>query len=1200
MALGLALPVVAQTPNDDAAMQLLNAASKAYNEGNVPFAAEKFREFLQKFGGHKNAAAARYGLGLALLEPPLRDYPKAIESLLAAANDAAFDKRPQAYYYAATARRMMGLAELQRGWANPAEMPQRQQAAAPHFREAAQLFRQALEAFEKTQPPQTDWQVRCRCDAAEMLLHLQQPKEARQLLGPLFKDGKPPSSAWTALANYHYGVACYLQGDYPAAARALEGLAPFDQPFGLHARYLRGRIHLADGELAEAAVAMNAVLADYDRLKKAAAAALAQPDRFRNDPWERERLETLTRLPPPEYVAGAAFHAACIDYENGKFADALTKFQLFVKDYAHSKLKDDALLRAGMCQVQLKLWDEAVRTLQPYVNHPQYGGVAQYWLGKARYGSALGVDPNNPNERQNRLQAAIAAYREALQRTNPDSPARRELRARMMIELGDALLQARQPREAAAIFDQVPSLGQLPAIVLQEALQRAAAAYLQATDRNNAAARVNTFLQQYPNSPLMPWVLLVAAENSYQLAEELARQNPMAGGARYAEAAKRYEEIVSKYPEFEQVQRARLGLALCRLAQKQWEGAIPILEAIPVPARSGELQIVSYLLADCLIRTAPEQAEDALADNMLREKLTAAANHLEAFIAAAPKAEQTPDALLKLGMCYKRLGSGLPAGNERNEALQKARGALERLLREFPQSPLQGHAQAERAKVLALQGDVGGAINALQGFRQPPLQDNPVAPLAIIHLATLLRSQNQAAQAADTLRAARARYEGPLHNDPSRREWLGLLRYHHALALEEAGKLPEARTAYEQALQSLQVVGQTALQIEASHHAVHCVILERQQQLEEAQKSRARPNLPPDQAAQLDNRIKALQGELLQLANQLEQRAAGFKTSAAKHPARARMLYDAAWVRRRAAADPAPAYAQLIAECGELALAVDARLELAEHLAEAGKTDEAIKLLREAVNAEPVDRPPSPETLERVRLRLGVLLYDKADYAAAQGHFEAVAGNPQSPHRPQALYRAAECRMAQKQFGPAIEILKPFRDQPPLQNVPGITDRAVLRLGHAHAQLQQWDAARQAFEWVLGRFGNNNPWSVDARYGLAWALHNLNRLDEAAAHYQQVTEMTQDDRSGRAWLQIGLIRMQQRRWPDAAKALQTVYYTYDLPELKFAAMLEHARVLVEENKPAEAVKILQRVIQEAPANTTWSQTAQERLKMIKK
>src|SRR5207248_11462026 len=54
-----------------------------------------------------------------------------------------------------------------------------------------------------------------------------------------------------------------------------------------------------------------------------------------------------------------------------------------------------------------------------------------------------------------------------------------------------------------------------------------------------------------------------------------------------------------------------------------------------------------------------------------------------------------------------------------------------------------------------------------------------------------------------------------------------------------------------------------------------------------------------------------------------------------------------------------------------------------------------------------------------------------------------------------------------------------------------------------------------------------------------------------------------------ARLQIGECRAKQSKWADAGKEFQAVYYAYDIPELKFAAMLEHARVLVEDKKRSE-------------------------------
>src|SRR5439155_10317206 len=73
----------------------------------------------------------------------------------------------------------------------------------------------------------------------------------------------------------------------------------------------------------------------------------------------------------------------------------------------------------------------------------------------------------------------------------------------------------------------------------------------------------------------------------------------------------------------------------------------------------------------------------------------------------------------------------------------------------------------------------------------------PIAPMALLHMATLLRGQNKPADAANILAAARQQHEANLQKDPARAEWVPLLQYHQGVALREAGKLPEARAAFD-------------------------------------------------------------------------------------------------------------------------------------------------------------------------------------------------------------------------------------------------------------------------------------------------------------------------------------------------------------------------------------------------------------------
>src|SRR5262245_48115539 len=81
-----AAPVAAQMTPDQQADMLLNSARKAYNEKNYPFARDRFKEFLTKFGGHKQLPSVRYGLALSLLECPEKDYNAAAEQLQPLAN----------------------------------------------------------------------------------------------------------------------------------------------------------------------------------------------------------------------------------------------------------------------------------------------------------------------------------------------------------------------------------------------------------------------------------------------------------------------------------------------------------------------------------------------------------------------------------------------------------------------------------------------------------------------------------------------------------------------------------------------------------------------------------------------------------------------------------------------------------------------------------------------------------------------------------------------------------------------------------------------------------------------------------------------------------------------------------------------------------------------------------------------------------
>ena len=1230
--------VVAQQPMtpEQQAETALVAGQKAFNDGNLPVADQQFKTILQKFPNTPQANYARYGLGSILLVGNEPNFPAAIELFTPPANDGGFKERGGALYQLAVCQRVLGLKELEKPSANPAELQQRKQAADPKFAEAAKRFAEARDWFAGQQQP--DKSGRARCDLAEMELRLGKVKEARATTEPFAKDAAFAKNTARPLGLYYHGLACFLDRDYQTAGRSLNQIAPFTDPtFGIHARYLVGRVLHLSGENAEASVNYDTVLADFEKAKKDAVELLKQPDRFKGNPLEKARLDALVKGPTPEYVAGAAFYGAGLNYEAGKFGEALAKFQAFAKEFPTSALLPDATLRAGFCMVQLKQYDEATKLLAPLVDKtPVLADQSLLWLGKAQLGIAAAADPANLPDREAKLKTAIDTLRKAVekcqqlaQQNDVDAKARLP---EVRFELADALLTAKLPKDAAPIFEQLWNEQALPTR-REELLQRVSAALGANGDVSRSDERAAEFRRAFPQSVLTPAVLFRIAENSYTKATaavKAGKQTPPEQLKQLLEdAAGKYREVADKYPEFERVNSARFGVGVCLAQLGNLDDAVKILEAIPAPERTGELATASYLLADCLIRQAPTVADDALAENIIREKLTAASQLLEGFVGGNPKSAEAPAALLKLGFCLKRLGSTLADANERNQTLNRAREVYEKLGKEYPQSPLAGQSVLERAKVRSMMGDKGGAMNDLRAFSADAnLQKSPVAPLAALHLATLWREQNNPAEAVKTLADARQKFEGALAQDPERAEWAPLLKYHHGVAILETGKPAEARPLFEQIVQQTQGKPITA---EAALRVGQCRIAEGKKLEQDGRQERGQAGNDMNKQKAADQKIQQGRQEIGQAADQLFQRGDQFKAPLPTAAARSRMYYDAAWAWRWLAEDEIAkaretlqkqangkeverakipvqpseersfvAYRKLIDEFPETSGAVDARFELSELLAEREQFDDAVKFLKAALDAEPSDKPVSPDALERIRLRLGATLAAKKDYPAAAAQFDAVASNPKSPYLAQAMYRAGETYLSAGEFEKAIEKLKLFRDKGEFHNVGGISDRAMLRLGQALLGAKKWDEAKQAFETGLQRFGNGNPFAADVRYGVGVALQNAGKYDEAVNAFQAVTAATTAEIGAKSQLQIGQCRLTQKKYADAAAAFLVVPYTYEFPELSHAALLEAARALTDDNKPDQAARVLAKLIKDAPADSEWSKAAKERLDKLKK
>ncbi len=604
-----------------------------------------------------------------------------------------------------------------------------------------------------------------------MLLRLAKAKEAQSLTAALLKDKSFTKSEYRSIGLYYHGFASYLVNDFPSAGRSLSQLAPFSDPVsGTHTRYLLGCIHLNDGERAEAAAQFEGALTDFAQRRLDAREALKSPDKFKNDPEEKARLELLANGPAPDHIARALFRSGVLAYEDGRFGDAFTRFQTFVKESPKSPLAIDAQLRLGICQVQLKQYKEAMATLRQVADKDaRLADQAILWVGKAQVNAA---DPAAGNYVE-LLKPGIDSLRKAGERVGQlaaRDPEAKVRGAEILMDLGDVQQMARLYRDAVASYQRVLADKQLPEREA-ETLQRLATALHLAGDYAESDKICDRFIAAYAANPLLPAVLFRRAENAYfraLAAEKIPNADQRDRDVKQwtDEAVKRYEVVVTRFPEFTHANLAKYGIALAYYNKGDLDKAKDQFESIAQPERVGELAAVPYQLADILIRQAPTKINNAVDAGKLEEAMKAAIELLEGFVTAQPKDPRTPDAYLKLGHCYQRSAAVLADPAEKTKVLTTARTTYEKLVQLFPRDSAMPLAVFERAKVLAQIRDPNRGITELRRFQgDGQLMSSPVAPLALVHLATLLRAQNQPLQAVEVMQRCRNQYEAALQKD---------------------------------------------------------------------------------------------------------------------------------------------------------------------------------------------------------------------------------------------------------------------------------------------------------------------------------------------------------------------------------------------------------------------------------------------------
>jgi tetratricopeptide (TPR) repeat protein len=291
-------------------------------------------------------------------------------------------------------------------------------------------------------------------------------------------------------------------------------------------------------------------------------------------------------------------------------------------------------------------------------------------------------------------------------------------------------------------------------------------------------------------------------------------------------------------------------------------------------------------------------------------------------------------------------------------------------------------------------------------------------------------------------------------------------------------------------------------------------------------------------------------------------------------------------------------YERIIAVAPDSAMAVQARMELAEMYAQRNDSpaniDTAVKLLTDALA-----KAPPKQLAELIRIRLAGSLLARKDAKGALAQLAAIGEKPVNYQTPPLLnYLSGEAQIQLGDWAKAAEKLVPFRDNPNFRNAGGIADRALLRLAEAYAATQQWEPSRAVLAMALER-NKYGPWVDEAYFAMGTSLQKQKRYDEAVKAYIEVIRRTVCETAARAQFQIGLCRLEQSQFEEAARQLLVVPLTYGYPQWSAAARCEAARAYEGLKNNAEAIRLYNETLKDQPTGP-WADQAHKRLAELSK
>jgi TolA-binding protein len=291
-------------------------------------------------------------------------------------------------------------------------------------------------------------------------------------------------------------------------------------------------------------------------------------------------------------------------------------------------------------------------------------------------------------------------------------------------------------------------------------------------------------------------------------------------------------------------------------------------------------------------------------------------------------------------------------------------------------------------------------------------------------------------------------------------------------------------------------------------------------------------------------------------------------------------LYELAWARKAEGKEPlaAAAFAQLAQKHPQSAFAAESLFHVGEF--NYAKDDYRAAAKAYQASAQLADAAKAAELAEKAAHKLGWAHFRLDDFAAAQQAFTRQRNaHPAGPLAADAAFMEGESLFKQKKYAEALAAFQQAK-QPTSDEFAAL---ALLHGGQAAGQLKDWKTSLQLLERCTREFPQSDR-AAEALYEQAWARQNLGQIDEALRLYEETTAKTNREPAARARFMIGEIQFERKDHKEAIKNFFKTAYGYGYPQWQAYALYEAARCFEALEKPDQAKKSYQEVLDKFPSS----------------